>query len=194
MRVTKKTKLKTRAAILSAARNLFVEKGFEKTITRDITTKAGIAAGTLFNYFPSKEALGLEIICEELEEAKQDYTQLLRGEEALDEALFLYIITGLNRLKPHRHYVAEIVETALSPFAGSETGERIRLEHLQMVADLTKSHHIPNPLSFVTVQLYWTLYLGVLSFWAQDSSENQEDTLVLLDESLRLFVASLPKP
>ena len=41
------------------------------------------------------------------------------------------------------------------------------------------------------MHLYWTLYLGVLAFWAQDESPNQEDTLVLLDQSTRLYVASL---
>jgi hypothetical protein len=43
----------------------------------------------------------------------------------------------------------------------------------------------------VTVQLYWTLYLGVLAYWAADESPGQEDSLTLLDQSLKLFVASL---
>ena len=45
--------------------------------------------------------------------------------------------------------------------------------------------------SVMTMHLYWTLYLGVLSFWAADESPNREDTLVVLDESMRLFVGSL---
>ncbi len=43
----------------------------------------------------------------------------------------------------------------------------------------------------MNMHLYWTLYLGVLSFWAADESPNQEDTLVVLDQSMRLFVGSL---
>jgi hypothetical protein len=41
------------------------------------------------------------------------------------------------------------------------------------------------------MQLYWTLYLGVLAYWATDVSPQQEDTLALLDQSLKLFVAPL---
>jgi hypothetical protein len=41
------------------------------------------------------------------------------------------------------------------------------------------------------MQLYWTLYLGVLAYWATDVSPKQEDTMALLDQSLKLFVASL---
>jgi hypothetical protein len=41
------------------------------------------------------------------------------------------------------------------------------------------------------LQLYWTLYFGVLAYWATDVSPKQEDTMALLDQSLKLFVASL---
>ncbi len=62
MRVTEKTKLRTRERIVDAARKLFDDKGFERATTRDISIEAGIAAGTLFNYFSSKEALSLTIL------------------------------------------------------------------------------------------------------------------------------------
>jgi hypothetical protein len=45
--------------------------------------------------------------------------------------------------------------------------------------------------------LYWTLYLGVLTFWGNDPSPNQEDTLALMDQSLAMFVqwwSSVPAP
>ena len=42
--------------------------------------------------------------------------------------------------------------------------------------------------------LYWTLYTGVLAFWACDASPHQEDTLAVLDHYLRAFVGSLPHP
>jgi len=194
MRVTKETKEKTKAAILKYARKLFAKKGFDKTVTRDIASSASIAAGTLFNYFPSKEALGMEIICEDLDKATDDYNELQRGDESLEEDLFLYVITGLNRLKPHRNYVANILETALSPFTRStvcEAGERVRVEHLEAVASIAAANNMTDQLSFVAVHLYWTLYLGVLAFWSNDKSPNQEDSWVLLDQSMRLFVASL---
>jgi hypothetical protein len=43
----------------------------------------------------------------------------------------------------------------------------------------------------VAWQLYWTLYTGVLAFWAEDASPKQEDTLALLDQSLQMFVGWL---
>ena len=41
------------------------------------------------------------------------------------------------------------------------------------------------------LHLYWTLYLGVLAFWSRDESENQEDTLLVLDRSMHLFAQTV---
>src|SRR5688572_23603012 len=57
MRVTADTKNATRKRILEVAQKLFTRQGFEATTTRDIAREADIAAGTLFNYFPTKESI-----------------------------------------------------------------------------------------------------------------------------------------
>jgi AcrR family transcriptional regulator len=46
-----------RAAIMEAALKLFTERGFHGTATAQISKEAGVATGTLFNYFPTKEDL-----------------------------------------------------------------------------------------------------------------------------------------
>ena len=48
-------KERTKDRILKAALGLFRKQGLEKTTTREISDKAGIAEGTLFNYFKTKE-------------------------------------------------------------------------------------------------------------------------------------------
>jgi TetR/AcrR family transcriptional regulator, repressor of fatR-cypB operon len=44
-------------AILKAALDLFVERGFHGTSVPSVAHKAGVAAGTIYHYFASKEAL-----------------------------------------------------------------------------------------------------------------------------------------
>jgi TetR/AcrR family transcriptional regulator, repressor of fatR-cypB operon len=46
-----------RECILSAALQLFAEKGFYGTAVPEIAQKAGVAAGTIYRYFESKEAV-----------------------------------------------------------------------------------------------------------------------------------------
>lgn len=48
-------------AILGAARALFGRDGFDATAMAGIAARAGIAEGTVYNYFPSKQALGMAV-------------------------------------------------------------------------------------------------------------------------------------
>ena len=57
MSLREKKKIETKNKIFEVAGRLFKEKGFENTTVDEITTKAGIAKGTFFNYFPTKETL-----------------------------------------------------------------------------------------------------------------------------------------
>ncbi|HEY8601893.1 MAG TPA: helix-turn-helix domain-containing protein [Thermomicrobiales bacterium] len=50
-----------KSQILDAAAAVFVEKGFHATTTREIARRAGIAEGTIYNYFDSKPSLLLGI-------------------------------------------------------------------------------------------------------------------------------------
>lgn len=43
--------------LLAAALDLFVEKGYAATRVEEVAARAGVSKGTLFLYFPSKEAL-----------------------------------------------------------------------------------------------------------------------------------------
>lgn len=49
------TKVQNRLAILDAAREVFGELGYEQATVRDIIRRTGLAAGTFYNYYRSKE-------------------------------------------------------------------------------------------------------------------------------------------
>lgn len=54
-----------KAEIYRCGKHLFSLKGFKDTNVTEITKMAGMAAGTFYNYYPSKEALFLEIYNDE---------------------------------------------------------------------------------------------------------------------------------
>src|SRR5882672_8739296 len=58
-----------RQRIVTAALQLFQTKGFEATTTRAIARKAGIAEGTVFNYFKTKEDIALHFFEQEVDQA-----------------------------------------------------------------------------------------------------------------------------
>ena len=194
MRITVKAKTATRQRILLAATNLFKRDGWQNTTTRDIANASGIATGTLFNYFPTKEAIAAALIAEALDLANQEFRDGHDEDSSLDANLFTLIWSGLCKLREFRQFLAPASETIFSPLARStpdSAGDAIRVDHLELMETIVNSYGFPGPRSVVAVQLYWTLYLGVFAFWAADDSPGQEDTLALLDQSLRLFVTSL---
>ena len=50
--------------LLDAALSLFVEKGFAATRVEEVAARAGVSKGTLFLYFPSKQALFKAVVHE----------------------------------------------------------------------------------------------------------------------------------
>jgi Transcriptional regulator len=54
----------TRNDILDAASRLFKNKGFLRTSVDEVAHRAGINKATIFYYFPSKEHLLYEVLCE----------------------------------------------------------------------------------------------------------------------------------
>jgi AcrR family transcriptional regulator len=192
MRVTAAVKAETKQRILQAARKLFAASGYEASTTREIADAAGIANGTLFNYFPNKEAILADLVTDVTAEMSTDFENQNVEEGSFEEALFAFVAAGLRKLKPWRKHLPALLETVLNPLTTAMTdgAEAMRLSHLETVALLAK-HHGLGDLPTVALQLYWTLYIGVLMFWAQDNSPKQEDTLGLLDSSLAMFTGWL---
>src|SRR5215469_10275127 len=99
-------KEKTKQAILAAALALFAEKGFYNTTTKAISRKAGIAEGTLFNYFSTKEDLALYFLEQELDAVINWYEHDDRIQKtALAEQLFAIIQRSIDRLAPYEEFV-----------------------------------------------------------------------------------------
>ncbi len=84
-----RTKVATRQAILDAAREVFGELGYEAATVRDIIRRTGLASGTFYNYYRSKEevfealaddgARRFRPILREQFEKAQDFAAYLRG-------------------------------------------------------------------------------------------------------------------
>jgi AcrR family transcriptional regulator len=65
-------------ALVDATARILVREGFDKASTNRIAAVAGVSVGSLYQYFPSKEALVAAVI----ERHQQEIMQLVRGELA----------------------------------------------------------------------------------------------------------------
>ncbi|MBI5417840.1 TetR/AcrR family transcriptional regulator [Candidatus Poribacteria bacterium] len=194
MRITKDNKEKTREKILDVAKQLFLKNGFEATTTRDIAHSSRIATGTLFNYFPNKDELAMTMIVDAITEGEKDYYKYHSGKEDFSEDIFILISSELRHLRPYRNFIGQVFESSMSIFkknSNINSGEKIKMQHLEIVHQIIINHkynHIPD---FIISNLYWSLYLSILAFWSKDNSYYQEETLALLDYSLKIFTQTI---
>jgi len=88
-------------ALLEATARILVREGFDRASTNRIADVAGASIGSLYQYFPNKEALVAAVV----ERHQQDIRQVIQGE--LEKAAMLPIEQGVRMLvavavKSHR--------------------------------------------------------------------------------------------
>jgi len=88
-----------KAEILKCGRELFSSKGYKDTNVAEITKKAGIATGTFYNYYHSKDKLFMEIYLEENVKLKKRIMESIDLEanpiNVIKEMMFLNL-KGIN--------------------------------------------------------------------------------------------------
>ena len=188
-----------RRRIVKSALNLFQTKGFATTTTKAIARKAGIAEGTVFNYFRSKEDIALSFFEEEVDHAIAAVRDNPRLRKApLEEKLFTLVHSQLEYLAPYERFIGAALIHALNPASHlgpfSHRAQQLRHRYLGFVTELVeesapKQQH--STISWLVPEAFWIYYLGVLLFWLYDSSEDKQHTLAFLDRSLHVGVAFL---
>jgi AcrR family transcriptional regulator len=96
-------------ALVEATARILVKEGFDKASTNRIAEVAGVSVGSLYQYFPSKEALVVAVI----ERHNQEIMQTVRGELAdvasqpLEQGVRKLIAVALkaHRVDPKLHRV-----------------------------------------------------------------------------------------
>jgi AcrR family transcriptional regulator len=80
-----------RTELLAAARSVFAKKGYESATVSEIVSRAGVAQGTFYLYFPGKEALAgafAETVSERFAEVADEKTSRSRSFDAAVAKLF----------------------------------------------------------------------------------------------------------
>ncbi|HZR17668.1 MAG TPA: TetR/AcrR family transcriptional regulator [Verrucomicrobiae bacterium] len=196
-----RNKERTKERILEAALELFRLKGLEGTTTKAISKRAGIAEGTLFNYFKTKEDLALYFFQKETDNLMRWFAGDARlAKAALPEKLFAVIHRQLEYLEPYQGFIGAVFCRSLLPASRlsplSFDSQELRLKYLrfirQILAEAEEKGEIPRvgDLGAYAVGLF---YLGIVAHWLQDGSRGKQKTLALLDRALSFGTQVLQK-
>jgi len=118
-------------ALIDATARILVKEGFDKASTNRIAEVAGVSVGSLYQYFPGKEALVAAVI----ERHQQEIMQLVRGE--LAEVASQPIKQGVRTL-----VAAAIKSHRLDPKLHQVLAEQIpRVGKLEKVETFNRGNH-----------------------------------------------------
>jgi AcrR family transcriptional regulator len=196
-----RNKEQTKEKILAAALELFRENGLEGTTTKQISKMAGIAEGTLFNYFKTKEDLALFFFQKETSDLITWYGKQAALQRApLPEKLFAIIHRQLEYIAPYEDFIGAVFFRSLQPSSKlsplSFEAQELRLKYLRFVrsvlVDAEEKKEIP-PMGDLGAYAVGLFYIGIVTHWLHDTSRGKQKTLALLDRSLTLGARMLKK-
>lgn len=196
MRVVNKSKSEeTRGRILTAALHLFRERGFEQTTMREVAREAGVALGSAYYYFESKESIVMAFYHQAQDAMIATIEEALPKQKGLKARLRTILDVKFQHFEPNRKFLGALLahtadpKNPLSPFS-EETRDLREKDAAQFTRALEGSGvKVPDDLKQDLPNLLWMFQMGLILFWMYDRSPGQKRTTVLLDKSLDLVVS-----
>ena len=129
---------KRRREVIETATRIFCQKGFATATIQDIADCVGILKGSLYHYFPSKEALLEEIVTSAHDDAWARVTAARDTEDSVHELVSRYLQWAATR--PHAAALLLEHEPSLTGPAGKRIA-RLRTRHRDLLADSIGATH-----------------------------------------------------
>jgi AcrR family transcriptional regulator len=198
MKISQEQKEQNRKKLIKASVDLISEKGFKATSMRAIAKDAGFGEATIYNYFPTKEAI---LYCY-YEDHVIQCTDILQNIDDfrtynLQEQLQSLFNTSLSLYLGDREFVRETFPIIL--MGSSRDWPRLKpiRDHLlaainDMIGAAAEVGEIPDQVFQDLIgQLFMDAYIGLVHYWLSDRSEDFNNTTVLVDRGLDLACAML---
>jgi len=191
-----KNKIEKLQRIAEAARELFVQRGYDETTTREIAIRAGVGIGTVFTYAENKRDLLFLIANDDLEEITRKAESGVR-----DSASCLENLLGFFR--HHYRFFAqqpELSRLLLREMTFYDSGrqanrfQRTREKNIRIVGEIVRiaaanrTIHSPEDPEFIG-WVAFCIFQVELRRWLMSKKLNLADGMARLERALRLCMA-----
>jgi len=183
-----------RKAIMDAALKLFTERGFHGTSTAQISKEAGVATGTLFHYFPTKEDLinnlYFEVKADLSREMVKDLEPQVNFKDRLKKIWDNLVRWGLDN---HKEFLF-VGQFCNSPYISNFTREEVMKEYFtihKLIEDGVTAGTVKKlPLELVIAMFYQNsrTVVQVISSYGLSKDKNK-----IIDEGFEVIWAGLSK-
>jgi AcrR family transcriptional regulator len=174
-------KEKTRQDLLTAAKVVLAEKGYHNTKIADIAAAADIGVGTFYLYYPTKDALFLELVEEtaralkaEIDQARAQVQDLVEKIRAANLAFFRFARNNRELLKivfGHGNTFDELLRRVYAMFVG-DAAERV-------TEGIQRAVFRPLPPQVVANAMVG-MFAQVVSWWIEQEGPSAEEMAVVM--------------
>lgn len=151
-----------RQQILEAALSLFVTNGFHATPTSKIAKEAGVATGTLFHHFKTKEELINTLYLETKDVLIQSLSNNVEEQETIKGKLRKIFFNAIRWAVDHPEHQLFYDQYSNSPFISNITRE-LGHQRFQFIYDLLKQGQENDVLKPVAIDLLFEAIQGTLN-------------------------------
>lgn len=185
-------KEETRQNIITSAVGLFKEKGFQETLVEEISEKADVSKGTLYNYFPDKESILVGyfqlIIADYGKRTKESLMEKNDIETRLNKLLDLLNEIFINDIELATVYFKYRMQKFLdtNPF---DNPLRSGMENymLEVIKDAQENHELRSDISAVILArtfLISTMNFLIFTLCSRDPFEAEPNETELMNRQL----------
>ena len=140
-------KTKNRQAIIEAGIRVFIDKGVSETTVRDIIRSTGLASGTFYNYFNSKE----EVLVAIFDDFAKEIGKSVRDENVQPESFEEFLRIKLTRFfkfvssKPEIYMIMSNNHNLVNNFSINTPQIILEIDYLkEEISDYIKKGVFPN--------------------------------------------------
>jgi AcrR family transcriptional regulator len=182
----------TRTAIVTAALDLFRERGYDAATMRAIAERAGVSTGNAYYYFSSKEELIQEFYARNQAEHLAATQAVLATETDLTARLRGTVRAQVAVMAPYHEFAATLYKYAaepaspLSPFSPQSSPARQASIALYRTVVGGSKARMSADVRERLPELLWLYSLGITLYWVHDQSAGCSRTYQLIDATVEL--------
>ena len=171
-----------REKLLAAALKLFVEFGFHDTPTSKIAKEAGIASGTLFYFFPTKDELVKALYIDIKSRLNEHISEIIKDEKSLQGILKIYYSATLHWAQKHKTEFRFMEQFNSSPYL-KQIAEEETQKYIKPIIVILENGVKAKIIKLMDVELIFTLICGHTFSVNQylvtkDFSKPEQDTVI----------------
>lgn len=158
------TKARNRSVLLEAAREVFVELGYDAATVRDIVARTNLAPGTFYNYFPDKRSVLTALIAEVGAEAARRVREARGAARSLEQlvyngfrAYFEFCVSDRTTFELMRRNAATLRTLGLDETGFAAAQEELRVDLENAIARGTfpniPLHYVPPTVAAIAFEV-----------------------------------------